>query len=655
MDREDKPVYMEDGKVVSLYVVAFEREGGKIATVPKRADEELWYLQIVKNFVLLRDEDLAAQPSTGAGELSNLGIGSKKKKRAPAATVSPKNKDVAKAQSSRAKNVQGEKKGTRHSSDSWCDYVVVFDSLEGLAPVVVKKPKVEPRDATDVPVSTPDDPIALESSPERLLKTKTGKRKQAEVETEAQPSKKKPVEVETEKTVDPEATGLDAPHPKCLKVVARDPEKGKFISEDPVITITSTPVNVEENPAGDQGAPSHDEENDPLRPDETLGDHYYRTYSEKKASEIHTPVWNLKKGDTFSNWRVCRDWLQGTFPPTEIKFQEDHAQEQAYHAYFEEAARYTSTTHRIVREWRSMCKDWVAFEASKKKLSEDETRVAQLKATLEADRAKFESDLKTEEWSIAGWKRKPEAEAALLSKERKNWREIYAEIEKLKQEKAEAEVARDEARSHRERCEQREVRTYATLALRDKEIDELTALLSEQEQIKAGLEYAKKDLQLEQVKRAETSRLHNETKEKLESSETARVTAESQLEPLKNDMQRLKEHGIISIAESVLNSEELDKTVAHLLVAARNDGYAQGYSECSQHVVSSLKVDWDTSRSATHSVDTEAALATAKTQFNTLQLPVMDLVTVALQSEDFVTQLREVFPDREEDENEDLA
>ncbi|MFS8026061.1 hypothetical protein Hanom_Chr16g01482601 [Helianthus anomalus] len=173
--------------------------------------------------------------------------------------------------------------------------------------------------------------------------------------------------------------------------------------------------------------------------------------------------------------------------------------------------------------------------------------------------------------------------------------------------------------------------------------------------LKAEVESVKKDFQLEWVERVETSCRLSETEEKLECSKTARVTAESQIELLKSDMLWLKEHGIISIADSVLNSEELDKTVTHLLVAAQNDGYAQGYSECSQHVASALKVDWDTSRSATHGADTEAALAAAKTQFNTLQLPVMDLFTVALQSEDFVTQLREVFPDKEEDENEDLA
>ncbi|MFS7902618.1 hypothetical protein Hanom_Chr01g00013371 [Helianthus anomalus] len=114
--------------------------------------------------------------------------------------------------------------------------------------------------------------------------------------------------------------------------------------------------------------------------------------------------------------------------------------------------------------------------------------------------------------------------------------------------------------------------------------------------------------------------------------------AEGELEPLKSDMLWLKERGIASVAESVLNSEELDKTVAHLLIAARNDGYAQGYA-----------------KSATHGVDTEAALAAAKTQFNNVQLPVMDLIIVALQSEDHVAQLREIFPNKEEDEDEDLA
>ncbi|KAJ0772301.1 hypothetical protein HanOQP8_Chr03g0085801 [Helianthus annuus] len=143
----------------------------------------------------------------------------------------------------------------------------------------------------------------------------------------------------------------------------------------------------------------------------------------------------------------------------------------------------------------------------------------------------------------------------------------------------------------------------------------------------------------------------NETEEKLESSETALVTAKSQLESLKNDMLWMKHRGIISVANSVLNSNELDQTVVHLLTTAHNDGYAPGYTECTHQVVNALKVDWDTSRSTTHGVDTEAAHVAAKAEYNTLHLPVMDLVTVALQSDDFVTQLREVFPDEEDDDD----
>ncbi|MFS7919313.1 hypothetical protein Hanom_Chr03g00211261 [Helianthus anomalus] len=128
-------------------------------------------------------------------------------------------------------------------------------------------------------------------------------------------------------------------------------------------------------------------------------------------------------------------------------------------------------------------------------------------------------------------------------------------------------------------------------------------------------------------------------------------TDQAQTSKAKNVGVEKKERGISCVAESVLNSEELDKTVARLLVVARSDGYAQGYAECSHHVNNALKVDWDTSRSATHGVNTGAALTTLKTEFNNLQLPVMDLINVALQSEDHVAQLKEIFPD----EGEDLA
>ncbi|MFS7906270.1 hypothetical protein Hanom_Chr01g00057331 [Helianthus anomalus] len=79
----------------------------------------------------------------------------------------------------------------------------------------------------------------------------------------------------------------------------------------------------------------------------------------------------------------------------------------------------------------------------------------------------------------------------------------------------------------------------------------------------------------------------------------------------------LKHRGIISVANYVLNPNELDQMVTHLMTTARNDGYAQGDIECTQHVINALKVDWDTSRSATHGVDTVAAHVAAKAEYNT--------------------------------------
>ncbi|KAJ0500705.1 hypothetical protein HanRHA438_Chr11g0491891 [Helianthus annuus] len=466
-------------------------------------------------------------------------IGPEKKKRhAPAATAAPKKVDAPKVKVPKEENK------------------------------AISKPKPEPRDTADIPVQNPDDPIDLYSSPEPLLRTKAVKRKQSEGGAMAQPVKKIGRKKIGKKAILmllfpssllAETVDAGAAKPKSTEVVAHGPERGKSIIEEevPVITVpssttTSAPPrdNVEENPIHvDQGFVVYDEEDSPIRPKETPGDYYYRRYSEKRASEIHAPMWKLKQGDTFLDWQVCRDWLQGIFPPAEVKFQEERSHDHTYHSYLEETASSTSTTHRIVREWRHMHREWDAFEASKKEVAEEKAK-------------------RIEDWSTMRWKKKAESEVALLSEERKQWREICdkdnsekmvlwnnnnlkAEIERLKKEKAEAEAARDEARSHRERIEQREVQTYATLALRNKEIEELS-LLTDQEQTKAELESAKKYLQLERVKKAEAVRRLIETEEKLECSEIARVTAESLVEPLKNDMLWMQHHGNINVSVSIL-------------------------------------------------------------------------------------------------------
>ncbi|MFS7962892.1 hypothetical protein Hanom_Chr08g00731841 [Helianthus anomalus] len=135
------------------------------------------------------------------------------------------------------------------------------------------------------------------------------------------------VAVDEEKITSPEAVDVGAGQPQTPEFVFQDAEKGKSAQEIPITTSPSAASgivleNVEKNPGGNQGSFIQSNENSPICSDETPGNYYYRCYTEAQADEVHMPAWKLKKGDTISYWHVCREWLQKTFPPVEIKFQE---------------------------------------------------------------------------------------------------------------------------------------------------------------------------------------------------------------------------------------------------------------------------------------------------------------------------------------------
>ncbi|MFS8002694.1 hypothetical protein Hanom_Chr13g01205071 [Helianthus anomalus] len=123
----------------------------------------------------------------------------------------------------------------------------------------------------------PDSPVHAEpphaSISEQLESTKAVESEEEKIAEVENPEAEKPVEVESEKIVDLETADVDAAHPKSSEVVARDPEKGKSAQEDPVTTLhtsASALVNIKRSPTGDQGAFSHDEENVPLHPNESV-------------------------------------------------------------------------------------------------------------------------------------------------------------------------------------------------------------------------------------------------------------------------------------------------------------------------------------------------------------------------------------------------
>ncbi|MFS7898370.1 hypothetical protein Hanom_Chr00s021659g01760971 [Helianthus anomalus] len=100
----------------------------------------------------------------------------------------------------------------------------------------------------------------------------------------------------------------------------------------------------------------------PIHAEDTLGDIYCKTYEECHANETHTLVWNLKQSDTFSEFRTCREWMMGAFPPGEVRHQKDRGHDSLYRSYVYAQTNVASTDHQIAREWRTVYLERSAWE-----------------------------------------------------------------------------------------------------------------------------------------------------------------------------------------------------------------------------------------------------------------------------------------------------
>ncbi|KAJ0694650.1 hypothetical protein HanPI659440_Chr15g0611221 [Helianthus annuus] len=129
------------------------------------------------------------------------------------------------------------------------------------------------------------------------------------------------------------------------------------------------------------------------------------------------------------------------------------------------------------------------------------------------------------------------------------------------------------------------------------------------------------------------------------------------LETLVNNPVWLQHHGIIHVANVVLNSVEIDETVAALMVAARSVGHQEGYHECVAHVYEDLKVQWDDRFSTSHGKNVEGVFTAAQEAYDSLSLPVMDLVSDSLKHDDYVDWLNSIFelPKGQEVEENDMV
>ncbi|MFS8026139.1 hypothetical protein Hanom_Chr16g01483421 [Helianthus anomalus] len=161
----------------------------------------------------------------------------------------------------------------------------------------------------------------------------------------------------------------------------------------------------------------------PIGPKDTLGDIYYKTYTEEDRDNVpHHPPWGLKQKDTFLEFSPCRDWFLNSFLPDEVNRQRAQTHDGLYHAYIVGEANTRAANHQIVREWRTMAKERAYWEKYRERLLRKVKDFEKMKDAFSKEMAKFESDRKFEEWGREGFRGKLRAAEDLLAKERADWK-----------------------------------------------------------------------------------------------------------------------------------------------------------------------------------------------------------------------------------------
>ncbi|KAJ0667472.1 hypothetical protein HanPI659440_Chr17g0678181 [Helianthus annuus] len=218
---------------------------------------------------------------------------------------------------------------------------------------------------------------------------------------------------------------------------AHEREKGSEIKKpskpsstdtpDPPIEVAST-VDKEKTTAvigESSGGPGGFVLQTPIGPKVTIGDLYYKTYIEElRGNAPHQAPWGLKQKDTFKDFSSYRKWFLNSFTPGEVNRQRARTHDELYQAYVVGEANTRAANHQIVREWRTMVKERADWEKYRDSLMKEMKSYEIAKAAFAEEKAKFESDRKSEEWGREGPRGKLRTAEELSSKERAEFKKI---------------------------------------------------------------------------------------------------------------------------------------------------------------------------------------------------------------------------------------
>ncbi|KAJ0876244.1 hypothetical protein HanPSC8_Chr11g0486211 [Helianthus annuus] len=393
---------------------------------------------------------------------------------------------------------------------------------------------------------------------------------------------------------------------------------------------------------------------------DTVGDIYYKTYTEEERGDVlHQAPWSLKQKDTFIEFGASREWFLNSFPPGEVNRQRAKPHEMLYRTYILGEANARAANHQIVREWRTMVRERADWEAYRERMLKRIADFEKSKAAFDEERAKFEADKKAEEWGREGLQKKLHNVEEQLAKEKAEFKRICAQDNErtyaLRQKivALEAKVADltskvEEAQGEKTAKQQMEVElTEAKVQLSNKEKDlhakdveiaELKRRLNEQIDRCESLEI---DLEAEKVKAADAEEARAVSTAALNVAQTNYSEAQGIVDTLVSEAEWMRTRGVVLVANSILNANELDRAVAALTDAARAVGHRGGYLECADHVEQMLGQEFDTSHcSVTERAD--AALASAENSYDNLSLPIMELVVESLKKDDWCQRLKAI-------------
>ncbi|KAJ0467019.1 hypothetical protein HanIR_Chr14g0678591 [Helianthus annuus] len=256
----------------------------------------------------------------------------------------------------------------------------------------------------------------------------------------------------------------------------------------------------------------------------------------------HVPRWSLTQGSRMTDLQNCQEFFSLSLPPAERMFQKNRSRFALINDHVTAGVNFFATSQEILREWRYMGEETMAFEEAKKAFSEE--------------KEKFNAEEKGLQWRVTEAERKLEEQKQLNEQKQKDWESACARTNTEMQSQRDAIV-----RLSGEKMALAEEAHQARLAAEKKE-----------------KEYVARIDKLELLVQEKASEC--EAAQRLLDEKTAECRASELLaEEASADSRWLLSRGVPLLADRILHSPELARYMFELGGAGYNSGRKNGYAE----------------------------------------------------------------------------